>query len=269
MAEVPKGYLVITVLEADGKNKEDAYLWDSTPFEGFVKVELRGGARNIKVQTRKVPLSGTSLEWTEDLVLEVLEGSNELRLMLCREKLTGGRKGTSVIAACGIYVNEIIDAVPIDKFFELFKPQNGGQGGYIRVGLNFVKDAHDLPAGNAKRPSSTTTSVPSSAVVEPQRTPAATPTGAVGPRTMRDLDDNRSWGSVDSPAPDGGSSVRGVADRSAAAAGPEANGGQDAQSGRKPDKKKKKKGGVLLPLLLLTAAAGAAAGFVLRKQGRI
>jgi hypothetical protein len=32
---------------------------------------------------------------------EVLEGSNELRLMLCREKHTGNRVGTSVISACG------------------------------------------------------------------------------------------------------------------------------------------------------------------------
>ena len=32
---------------------------------------------------------------------EVLEGATELRLMLCREKRTGTRVGTSVIAACG------------------------------------------------------------------------------------------------------------------------------------------------------------------------
>ena len=32
---------------------------------------------------------------------DVLEGANELRLMLCREKFQGTKKGTSVIAACG------------------------------------------------------------------------------------------------------------------------------------------------------------------------
>ena len=32
---------------------------------------------------------------------EVLEESRELRIMLCREKRTGTRVGTSVIAACG------------------------------------------------------------------------------------------------------------------------------------------------------------------------
>lgn len=32
---------------------------------------------------------------------ELLEGSSELRLMLCREKFQGNKKGTSVVAACG------------------------------------------------------------------------------------------------------------------------------------------------------------------------
>ena len=109
---------------------------------------------------------------------EVLEGATELRLMLCREKRTGTRVGTSVIAACGapgalcihvhevtserlqhpcwcaercnvsfgagIFVNDILDAVPIDKYFELFKPGAGGEGGYIRISINFVKDLKDL-----------------------------------------------------------------------------------------------------------------------------
>ena len=32
---------------------------------------------------------------------DVLENANELRIMLCREKRSGTRTGTSVIAACG------------------------------------------------------------------------------------------------------------------------------------------------------------------------
>ena len=40
-----------------------------------------------------------SLDWW--VCREVLEGATELRLMLCREKRTGTRVGTSVIAACG------------------------------------------------------------------------------------------------------------------------------------------------------------------------
>ena len=37
MAEAIKGYLVIDVVEASGKSRDDAYVWDSTTFEGFVK----------------------------------------------------------------------------------------------------------------------------------------------------------------------------------------------------------------------------------------
>jgi hypothetical protein len=42
-------------------------------------------------------------------------------------------------------VSDILDAVPIDKYFELFKPSAGGEGGFIRLGLDFVKDPNDLP----------------------------------------------------------------------------------------------------------------------------
>ena len=37
---------------------------------------------------------------------------------------------SSIVAACGIYMRDIIDAVPIDKYFEMFKP-----GGCQRRGL--------------------------------------------------------------------------------------------------------------------------------------
>lgn len=50
-------------------------------------------------------------------------------------------------AACplaGIFVSDILDAVPIDKYFELFKPSAGGEGGFIRLGLDFVKDPAEL-----------------------------------------------------------------------------------------------------------------------------
>ena len=89
--------------------------------------------------------------WGEDLTLEVLEGASELRLMLCREKRVGARVGTSVVAACGIFVSDILDAVPIDKFFELFKPGAGGEGGFIRIGVEFYPDAKALAARRGAR----------------------------------------------------------------------------------------------------------------------
>lgn len=70
--------------------------------------------------------------------------------MLCRDKLVplpggGTRRSTHVVAACGIYVADILDAVPIDKYFELFKPAAGGEGGFIRLALDFAKDPAQLP----------------------------------------------------------------------------------------------------------------------------
>lgn len=166
---------------------------------------------------------------------EVLNDSDELRLMVCREKFQANKRGVSVIAACGgstwhsiaapatiplssdmprifnavfmlfmrllsveprvgcqqapnvcksgihvtcyrvpgacgcsrlvsfsddviavwlcltgIFVKDILDAAPIDKYFELFKPSAGGEGGFVRIGMDFVKDLKSVQS----RPSS-------------------------------------------------------------------------------------------------------------------
>ncbi|KAI8474030.1 MAG: hypothetical protein J3K34DRAFT_409247 [Monoraphidium minutum] len=155
-----EGFLTMTVIEASGRNKDDNFVWDSDNYEGYVKVELRGGPRNVKVSTRRAPVQGSTIFWNEPLVLEVLDNANELRVMLCKDKVTtqpdgSTKRGTQVIAACGIYVSDILDAVPIDKYFELFKPGAGGEGGFIRLGLDFSTDApppmpDGLPFGAAQ-----------------------------------------------------------------------------------------------------------------------
>lgn len=147
-AEVVKGHLELSVEEASGRDdKTGVYLWDNIP-DAYVKVEIRGGPRNVKVQTKKAIVKAETLTWREKISIEVLEGATELRLMLCREKLQGTRKGTAVIAACGIYVNDILEAVPIDKYFELFKPNAGGEGGLIRIAINFIKLEQNVGAGS-------------------------------------------------------------------------------------------------------------------------
>jgi hypothetical protein len=52
----------------------------------------------------------------------------------------------------GIFVTDILDAVPIDKYFELFKPSAGGEGGFIRLGLDFVKDPAELSRARGGTP---------------------------------------------------------------------------------------------------------------------
>lgn len=48
----------------------------------------------------------------------------------------------------GIYVNDILEAVPIDKYFELFKTKgDGGDGGYIRISMDFHEDRRAVTGG--------------------------------------------------------------------------------------------------------------------------
>ncbi|KAK2076045.1 hypothetical protein QBZ16_001381 [Prototheca wickerhamii] len=38
----------------------------------------------------------------------------------------------------GIYIRDLLDAVPVDKYFELFQPSSGLDGGFIRVSVNYL-----------------------------------------------------------------------------------------------------------------------------------
>ena len=44
----------------------------------------------------------------------------------------------------GIFVEDIIDAVPIDKYFEMFKPGAAGEGGFIRVAMAFDEHKEEI-----------------------------------------------------------------------------------------------------------------------------
>lgn len=53
-------------------------------------------------------------------------------------------------------MKDILEAVPIDKYFELFKPGEGAEGGFIRVSMNYlypdqVRDAGALLRGPRRR----------------------------------------------------------------------------------------------------------------------
>lgn len=143
------------VLEAAGHNGEDRKVWDDTLKEAFVKIEIRGGARTVKKQTSTCKVSDNVVNWEEQLALEHLDGAGELRILLCRPK-PAGERGSSIIAACGIYMRDILDAVPIDKYFELFKPGEGLEGGFIRISMNYlrpdqVRNVNGLLQGSKKK----------------------------------------------------------------------------------------------------------------------
>lgn len=45
-------------------------------------------------------------------------------------------------------MNDILEAVPIDKYFELFKTKgDGGDGGYIRISMDFHEDKRAVAGG--------------------------------------------------------------------------------------------------------------------------
>ena len=152
-----QGYLVVKVLEAAGQNGDDLQVWDETVRDVFVKIEIRGQQnRPIKKQTSLARVNGGTVSWEEQLALEHYGGSGELRILLCQPKKRqeGEKPSSIVLAACGIYMKDILEAVPIDKYFELFKPQEGKDGGFIRISMNYLKPdkyrASNINASNKK-----------------------------------------------------------------------------------------------------------------------
>ena len=53
----------------------------------------------------------------------------------------------TTITKKGIYVSDILEAVPLDKFFMLYRPGAGGEGGFIRLGLDYSTEAPQLARG--------------------------------------------------------------------------------------------------------------------------
>ncbi|KAL6779845.1 hypothetical protein ACKKBG_A13965 [Auxenochlorella protothecoides x Auxenochlorella symbiontica] len=137
--DIVEGYLVVKVLEVAGHNKNDEPVWDPSFQAGYVKVEIRGGSRIVKKTTSLQKVVDNVITWEEQLALEALKDANELRIMLCQEKKSDERPArSSVVAACGIYIRDLLEAVPVDKYFELFQPKLGKDGGFIRVSVNYL-----------------------------------------------------------------------------------------------------------------------------------
>lgn len=133
---------MVKVLEAAGQNGDDEQVWDDSVRDVFVKIEIRGSkTRAVKKQTSVSKVVGGVVTWEEQLALEHYEGSGELRILLCqpKPKKQGEKASSIVLAACGIYMKDILEAVPIDKYFELFKPGEGADGGFIRISMNYLR----------------------------------------------------------------------------------------------------------------------------------
>ena len=120
-----KQFLFMTVHEAWGLSKEQEPVWDDTFKEGYVRgeyseeesgvysvllhgalVEVRGGAKVQKATTFTQTVENYSMNWRQDLRMELTDASKELRIMLCKEKPREptAKKSTSVVAACGTHL---------------------------------------------------------------------------------------------------------------------------------------------------------------------
>lgn len=71
---------------------------------------------------------------------DLTESAQELRLLLCRKTNKDGKERVTVVTACGIFVNDILEAAPIDKYFEMFKPGSGDEGGYVRLKMQMISE---------------------------------------------------------------------------------------------------------------------------------
>ena len=96
-------------------------------------------ATKVVTKTAKVS-SDMKMTWKQPLYLQLSETSSELRLLLCREKQSDEKRSVNVVTACGIFVTDIIDAAPIDKYFEMFKPGSGKEGGFVRLKISVLTE---------------------------------------------------------------------------------------------------------------------------------
>jgi len=209
----PRGFLVVTVHEATGKNKDEVVVWDPSFVEGFVKGEGRGrgGGRwrpfffilvlgrpddnpsppppsrdpwrrpprqgHLRLPPRhrhergvgrgphpprarrRVGAAAHALPREEGRRPGGDLRRGRVRHLRVRHpgrgerKEGGGGRGVSGWSARAPTPTSFPNPsplpssspqVPIDKFFELFKPGAGGEGGFIRVGVAFYPDARAL-----------------------------------------------------------------------------------------------------------------------------
>eukprot|EP00892_Ulva_mutabilis_P003892 jgi/Ulvmu1/1875/UM012_0032.1 len=133
--------LEVMLDEATGVDDDSNLLWDADFTEGFMKVELRGpdGSKPVKLSSKTATVTKDhKLIWHEPLHFDLFEGAAELRMLLCRDQTANGKRTVHVVTACGIFVQHILDAAPIDKYFEMFKPGSGSEGGFVRLKMRLL-----------------------------------------------------------------------------------------------------------------------------------
>lgn len=85
MAEPPKvkGHFIINVAEASGKNKEDQLVWDPNFVEGFVKGMIDGLLR-IEIMELQARLVFRSLSLVQCVAVEIRGGAKNVKVLFIR-----------------------------------------------------------------------------------------------------------------------------------------------------------------------------------------
>mmetsp|Transcript_19506 Transcript_19506/g.23374 ORF Transcript_19506/g.23374 Transcript_19506/m.23374 type:complete len:282 (-) Transcript_19506:359-1204(-) len=165
-------------------------VWDKAEFDGYVKVEMRGGDGVVKARTAAVKSVNQRLYFDETMTLPIPTAAEEVRLKICKEKKRGIFGSSVVIANAGIYLKDLLRFVPIEKDFNLFKPTDRTDGGSIKLFFDYKGD----------RP----VTAPVPAVAAPAPTPApqvAAPPVESAPATLTPQNSNVGNPPTPSPAP--------------------------------------------------------------------
>ncbi len=113
-------------------------------------VELKGQSGSVqKVNSSTSRIKDGVAVFNAAIDLEVKDGSEELRLLVCKKK-PGAANVAQVVAAAGIFVKDIMKMGSISKDFDLYKPGGDGNlGGKIALDMKFTPSAAAAETGAA------------------------------------------------------------------------------------------------------------------------
>ena len=111
-------------------------------------VELKGQSGSVqKVNSSTSRIKDGVAVFNAAIDLEVKDGSEELRLLVCKKK-PGAANVAQVVAAAGIFVKDIMKMGAISKDFDLYKPGGDGNlGGKITLDMKFTPSAAPAETG--------------------------------------------------------------------------------------------------------------------------
>ncbi|XRB06550.1 C2 domain-containing protein [Pycnococcus provasolii] len=156
------GNLYVTIKDAYGAPAVNSDSWwkvegSDAIADMYVTVVLKSdtpgvGTLMTTTSTVKAFRPHSLAKWHDQVVLPVHEGTEELRIFVCKKAPTHWwqsrhrRRRIHVVAVAGLYVRDIMRCPVLDKKFELFTPEGDpNPAGLISLELKFVEGESALP----------------------------------------------------------------------------------------------------------------------------